>query len=150
MVLGLRCSARRGMAVSVAPAAVHGVLLVRQMRADRFRRARLRRSGNVPDGLAVQLAGRQLSGTANLPPGKNLIYGVAHVGERQRTHGTHFAVRKDHSGDPSAEKSSFCSSMSRSIGVRPDMLISCHCSRVMRSWRGLEPSKGPTMPSSSI
>ena len=149
VVLGLRRGAGRGMAVRVAPAAVYGRLLARKMRADLFRRARLRRGGYIPDGLPVQLTGGQFPGRQTSRRAGDLIHGVAHVGERQRAHGAHFTVRKDHRRS-SAEKSSFCSSMSCSIGVRPDMLISCHCSRVMRSWRGLEPSNGPTMPSSSI
>ena len=42
------------------------------------------------------------------------------------------------------------SSSTGSLEMGAPSLMACHCSRVMSSWRGLEPSNGPTMPRSSI
>ena len=42
------------------------------------------------------------------------------------------------------------SSSTGSLEMGAPSLMACHCSRVMSSWRGLEPSNGPTRPRSSI
>ena len=150
VVLGLRRGAGRGMAVRVAPAAVYGLLLARKMRADLFRRARLRRGGYISDGLPVQLTGGQFPERQNLPPGSDLdtaspMWAIASARSWRALHRPKAIIDV-----PSAEKSSFSAPLSllhRRAAGHAHLLPLLTGDKKLA---GLEPSNGPTMPVSSI